>query len=322
MGTVMKNLNRFHFHWSSEVYNYGLAFRKYYKLPRFLPLPFYSDHGVLQVGVIDANIIKRHIPKSIFLTFSPSIMRRQQEISTLKILGTLHPWVYYKEEKNLSRRQPSEYILFFPMHTLPGYQVAGVDDKLSVNFLVENSSQNLDTVVCLHWNDFASERKDFFENNGFKVVMVGKPFDKNYLDEFYRLAAGAKFAIAESWTSAIAYLVDFGVPCTIIKRDVKILNLSKPEDPFDENYLEMNNEVKKAEELFASFPPVISENQIAFVRTELGYQYRESYEKNRRAILGAYYQVLPSWALSKSRVFYLAIFRKLKRKPMWNKSFR
>ena len=308
----MKNLNNVMFHWSSEAYNFGITFRKYYKLPRFIPLPFYSDHGVLPGGIIDNNIIVQHIPKSIFLTFSPSITSRQREIPSLQILGTLHPWVFFKEEMNLVKREQPEYILFFPMHTLPGFKILGMNDDLSLKYLNENTSKNLAKIVCLHWNDYASGRKNIFENNGYKVVTIGDPFDDDYLEKFYELAAGAKFAITESWTSAVAYLIDFGVPCTIIQREVEILSENKPGELFGKSHSEWSLAVKKAEDLFALYPPVISEEQTDFVRQELGYQYRELRDQNRRAIFIAYYQILPKWLVRKSITQISNLYRKLR----------
>jgi len=308
----MTKLNKVKFHWSSEAYNFGLTFRKYYKLPRFLPLPFYSDHGVLPGGIIDSNIIAQHAQNSIFLTFSPSITRRQQEIPSLQILGTLHPWVFFKEEMNLVKREQPEYILFFPMHTLPGFKILGMNDDLSLKYLKEINSKNLAKIVCLHWNDYASERKNIFESNGYKVVTIGDPFDDDYLEKFYELASRAKFAITESWTSAVAYLIDFGVPCTIVPREVEILSESRPEELFGRSHSEWSLAVKKAEDLFSFYPPTISEDQTDFVREELGYQYRELRELNRKAIIAAYYQILPRWFVRKLFTQITNMWKKLR----------
>lgn len=32
--------------WTSEIYSFGRCFREWLNWPRFLPLPFYSDHGI------------------------------------------------------------------------------------------------------------------------------------------------------------------------------------------------------------------------------------------------------------------------------------
>ncbi len=290
-------MNRFHFHWSAEAYNYGRTFREYYNLPKFLPLPFYSDHGVLPAGILDINILENHIPNSIFLTFSPSIYEKRNQFLTLQILGTLHPWVSYKEQKKLSRRRNPNSVVFFPMHSLPDFQIGGMDDESSCEFLLENFPRESEVVICLHWNDFESPRREYFEDHGFRVITLGNPFDKEYIDRFYNLAANARIAISESWTSAVAYLIDFGVPCSILKREVEIVNTSRPEQLFGKNHEFWSEEVAAAEGLFSIFPPAISEDQILFVKSELGYQYRDNYMRNRKAIRKAYFEILPRWVV-------------------------
>jgi hypothetical protein len=254
---------------------------------------------VLQGGIIDMNIVDEHLPDSILFTFSPSVLKRSAEFPTLQILGSLHPWVSYKEERKLSRHAHPNYVIYFPTHSVDGFEINGTEDESSINFLSKNFFTNTKVIICLHWNDFVGDRRAFFERNGFEVMTLGNPYNQKYFENFYKLASGAQFAIAEGWTSAIAYLIDFGVPCTVIERKLQVTNTSRPQERFSYEHPEYSKELKRVDSLFSLFPPIITQEQIDFVELELGYAYKNCWANNRKAIFQAYFRVLPKWAITK-----------------------
>jgi hypothetical protein len=207
--------------------------------------------------------------------------------------------VSYKEKRKLSRLAHPSYVIYFPTQLVDGFEINGIDDESSIKFLSKDSFANNKIIICLHWNDFVSGRKSFFERNGFEVTTLGNPYNKKYVENFYKLASGAQLAISEGWTSAVAYLIDFGVPCTVLESKLQVTNTNRPQERFGYEHSEYSKELKRVDQLFSFFPPVITQEHIAFVEGELGYAYKNCREYNRKAIFEAYFRVLPKWAITK-----------------------
>jgi hypothetical protein len=169
------------FHWSSEVYSLGKTYREYYKLPKWLPLPFYSDHGPMQSGIIDSQIIEECRFDSLYFTFSKKCLTRNTEVNKIKIFGTLHPWVSYREKNFKPSNNPKSFVIFFPLHTTPDYITTGVDDVSSIKYLSEIREAGYKVIICIHWHDLGGAREVLFRENGFETTSLGNPYDKNLL---------------------------------------------------------------------------------------------------------------------------------------------
>lgn len=297
-------MNRLIFHWSSEIYGLGLAYRYVYRIPKIFPLPFFSDHGVIPSGVIDEAILNLPVLNKTFLTFSHSITRQQDKNNDLRIIGQIHPWVIYKEKKFIKRDPSPSKVIFFPLHTVEGYDVKGMDDNASIDFLNRLNEPKQNILVCLHWNDLHSKREEFFRNLGFQVINFGDPMSYDFIDNFYKYAVVTKYAISESWTSGLAFLIDLGVPCQIIPRYVEIESNSELNKNVGFSNPEVKNDIQESESMFLRHLPYVSDEQRKFVEEHLGYAFRNNLVSTRRIILSLYFTSLPNWFMSRLRLLF------------------
>jgi hypothetical protein len=290
-------MSKLTFHWSSEIYGLGTSFRTVFGIPKFLPLPFFSDHGVITSGIIDESIESYPIWRKTFFTFSESVLELKRNHPSLRILGQIHPWVIYKEKKSIRKSENPEEVIFFPLHTVSGYQVTGMDDEQSINFLKELNEEIGTIKVCLHWNDLGTEREALFKHSGFEVISLGNPMSGEYIRNFYDFAVKTKFVISESWTSGLAFFIDMDIPCMILKRELRI----ESDSEFNKNVGFANPRIKSdiqhAENLFSDLNPCVTIEQKQFIQNELGYSFRANNAKNFRVIVLLYLTSWPSWIM-------------------------
>jgi hypothetical protein len=155
--------------------------------------------------------------------------------------------------------------------------------------------------ICLHWNDFGTHRHRFFVKNGFEVFTLGDPMKDSYVDIFYEYAINAKYAISESWTSGIALLVDLGVPCTILPRELFVTSTSEKNSNVGFANPAIKRDIQESEHLFEVLSEVVTSNQYDFVREHLGYQYKKSTFRNAALIYSHFLTSIPSWIYLKSK---------------------
>jgi hypothetical protein len=287
------------FHWSSEIYGLGAAYRSAFKIPRFLPLPFYSDHGVIASGVIDENILRFPIWKKTFLTFSESIAEARDIYPSLRILGQIHPWVVYKEKHSIKKSYNPEIVIFFPLHTVNGYQVSGMEDEKSISYLKSLNEKTGIIKVCLHSNDLGTEREKLFKSEGFDVISFGDPMGDEFIQNFYNFARVTKYAISESWTSGVAFLIDLDVPCVILRRDLRVESHSNLNRKVGFDNPQIRADIQYAEQLFSELTDIVTDEQRSYIQNQLGYPYRSNHSRNLRVVLILYVTSWPSWWIYK-----------------------
>lgn len=302
-------MNTIKFHWSSEIYGLGRAYRYVYNIPKLFPLPFFSDHGVIPSGVIDEAIPNTPIVNKTFFTFSSSIIKKRDQFTNLRIIGQIHPWVIYKEKKSIERNASPAKVIFFPLHTVEGYEVEGMNDQESVNFLKQLDEPEINIFICLHWNDLNSSRESFFKNMGFQVISFGDPMGDDFIDKFYGYARDTKYAISESWTSGLAFLVDMSIPCQIIPRIVQIRSNSELNRNVGFSNHEVLVDIQESEKMFAELLPEVSDDQKKFVQNHLGYRFRDNLGANKKIIIALFFTSLPSWIFHKIKQRFYMIIR-------------
>jgi hypothetical protein len=254
---------------------------------------------VIPSGVIDEAILNMPVAKKTLLTFSDSIIKKRDDFEGLRIIGQIHPWVIFKEKKSIRRLSFPSKVIFFPLHTVDGYEVEGMNDLESVKFLKKLDEPEHNILVCLHWNDLHSKREAFFKQMGFQVISFGDPMRNDFIDKFYEYAQDTKYAISESWTSGLAFLVDMCVPCQIIPRDVLIKSNSELNRNVGFSNPEVKVDIRESERMFSKLFSSVSEDQRKFVQEHLGYAFRDNQEENKRIILSLFLTALPTWIIFK-----------------------
>lgn len=292
-----------HFHWSHEVYSLDLLYRSLYRYPRFLPLFIMTEHGINFDKLFDKEIMKSKLYGLTFFTWNSSTLYENRTIRNPKFIGQIHPWVVYKEKNRLKISPKRAGTVFFPFHTVPGIISKGQDDKESVRFL-EEMNLHKPITVCLHWLDYQTERRVYFEDHGFTVTYAGHPNQSNFMDGFFKLVEDKKEAIVEGWSSAVPYLTDLGIPTRIINREMYeyssdgSLRDTELEDAESRRYYAI------VSKLYMPKYNEPTEAQLIFARTLLGYEFRENRQHNLYLIWLSLFIVGPQWYLRRITKYF------------------
>jgi hypothetical protein len=268
-------------------------------IPRFLPLLFTSDHGVNLGSAFDSGILGLNEKRIPHLTWSSRIRTLGMNGAIPEALGIVHPWVLYRRIHgiNPSGIESRDKILYFPVHSSGGSVASGFDDIAGIEFL-RNNFQDLSRIsVCLTYGDLHSFRRNIFENAGFKVVTVGHPFDRNFVDNFYNLLKRARILVSEGYGSQVAYAVEFGVPvCIIPRRAVELdeLNHAPIVNAF-ENYADFDSRLLEVEDLFGKIVYEVSAEQILFAQSLLGFDFYEETFSTVKIIRKKSFYFIPYW---------------------------
>jgi hypothetical protein len=190
-------------------------------------------------------------------------------------------------------------VIFFPLHTTPDYTTTGVDDVSSIKYLSEIREAGSKVIICIHWHDLGGAREALFRDNGFETTSLGNPYDKDFVDKFYALASKSKFAVTESYTSAVPFFIDAGVPCVILKRSIEVKHVTKTNEKFGTADEEARIDLEEADEIFSMLTDVITDEQRFFAHRELGYEFSGRYESNRKLIMKRYIKELPLWLIGR-----------------------
>ena len=249
LSTVSNKIrNSLQYDWTPEIYGLGKAYRRILNYPSFIPLVFFSDHGVN----IDAANIPEHIDKEtripkLFLTWNDKIyedkdlQRSYWQDKRIKFIFVEHPWVQYRKKMKYQLPSSRKGTIFFPVHTAPGYAVDGFNDRESCTYLRSLNHEYHPISICLHMHDRGTVREAFFQNAGFDVLTIGNSSSYDYVDKFYSTVSQFKSAISEGFGSQVAYLTDFGIPTEVIPRSINVKKLGV--DQLSEYYEGANREI-------------------------------------------------------------------------------
>jgi hypothetical protein len=264
-------------------------------IPKFLPLLFFSDHGTLTGGIVDKQILDVAQNGDFYFSFSKSVCENQKEYPLIRIIGVLHPWVYFRRKHGIIRNFNSENILYFPMHSAPGYKIEGFNDQASIDFLKNLELKSSNIFICLYWFDYVGDRRKKYDEAGFNVITLGHPEDPEFVINFYKVAKQTRYAISEGWTSAVAYLTDLEVPCTVIPRDMSVVHTEDPDRILGMRHEGYSIEIRQAQELFSKFPPQVTSEQRKFVGQQLGYEYEDNHLVTQALVRKLYLTRLIPW---------------------------
>jgi hypothetical protein len=282
------------FHWSQEVYSLGYLYRSAYRYPRFLPLFITTEHGVNFSPEFDEAIKRIKFRGLVFFTWNESSIHKHKKSKTPKFLEQIHPWIIYKEKHKLKIDDHRKGTVYFPFHTVPGIRSEGENDEESIKFLLSsNLSQPI--TICLHWNDYHSERKAYFEACGFDVTYVGHPNSPDFMRNFFDLVRDKRNAVVEGWSTAVSLLIDLGIPTLVLHRQVIEYGTEDPDDVRGYPNPEFRLGYEKACNLFYEHLSTPTLDQVRYVQNLLGYQYRKNTKRNLLMIWVSLFVVGPQW---------------------------
>lgn len=283
----LRRVLRFRFHWSSEIYGLGKTYRSWLGLPRWVPLLFTSDHGVLLGQAIDPELTKPKWVSIPHLTWTVDNMSLPEMGVDRLFLPVVHPWVTYRRARNYGAGAANSGCgtVFFPIHTAGGVITKGINDRDSIEYLKKLDEHFEPIQICMHFGEFNSERAREFQNAGFNVTTVGDPSKGDFVDNFYGLLGRFKYVISENYGSQVPFAVEYGIPVQILPREISEFSATSGEELVGPSHPGYANNISRAQELFQDLPSSISLDQISWAEERLGLANEKHSSKVKRKVL-------------------------------------
>lgn len=296
--SIRQELN-LRYHWSSEIYGQGKAFRKLLHFPRWMPLIFTSDHAAAVGSDVDVRCLKLKSLIRLHTTWSQEIRDTIISLQIPRVFPSvmLHPWVQYKNLMRINRDSNPSGSIFFPHHSSGGATISGYDDLNCLEFLKSLPEKYHPITICFYHPDLATSRPEAFQTSGYRVTSAGDTRDYDFIDNFYDLISKFKFAFSEGWGSQVSYCVDLGIPTMVIPRDISFDYQEGSSVYFGSEDLLLVRDLQRANKIFGHLPNSITLNQSDFVRNTLGYGHAELKGKNTCIIWALTLINFPIWVL-------------------------
>jgi len=260
------------YNFSSEIYGLGLAYREIAKYPKWLPLFFTSDHGIILGELAVEEFWKLRVRPLWNLSWNRDVVNKVSKHLRPRTVYITHPYVLAKK---LQPKESRNGTVVFPYHNVPGYSAPEIDDDRLLIQLTELNWIESPVTVCLHHHDFHSPRADFFLSRGFEVVTAGEPSNPGFLEKFVQICGTKKFAISDGWGTQVAYATYLGIPCYTLPNKILGINseTNTPEFEFDPIF---QKNLLISFELFAKSPPAVNDLQKKFISTKMGLDAKHS----------------------------------------------
>ncbi|WP_230341933.1 hypothetical protein [Methylobacillus arboreus] len=262
----------YYFNWTAEVYSFGKCYREMADYPKFLPLFFYSDHGVgLQSNLYPHELNNK---TSLHFTWHPLKAEKYNNHKQRKILQIVHPWILYRRKKEYRRSECTKGTLVFFAHHVPGVEPSGHDDDEYLYRLKQLPEKFHPIVLCMHMHDINAGYHKKIRHWGLPIVTVGNVYDDSFIDRFYQLVSQFSYGTSMEWGSQAAYMAELGVPYFFLGKPPTFINLNHKEFPKGEiNRFQDDihkSYVRKANDLFSHKLDYVSEDQLLFINEILG----------------------------------------------------
>lgn len=258
-------------HWTSELYSFGKSLRLLGHYPSLLPLYVYSDHG----AGLHSWFYPHELANSsrVFLTFHPLKAERGRAQHDKRVIHIPHPWIHYRRASGLTRLESAKGTLVFLTHHAPGFKWENHTTSRYFDSLRSLPKSYYPVVLCLHMHDINTGLHRELRKEGFPIVTAGDTSSVHFIDRFYELVRGFKYATSLGWGSQVAYCVELGIPYFFLGERPRLLNLSHEELPLGEvQFQDAYHEEfeRRAEALFRTSVDEVTLEQRQFVEFVLG----------------------------------------------------
>jgi len=252
----------------NEVYGLGYWLKDYGYYPKSWPLFTYMDHGTTLSDTIPPHERENDAP--VIFKFSPRLVAEFAKVSKKPVYGLINPTIYCRSKKKISKDENASGSLFFPAHT-----TEMIDDNTSWDSFI----QNLDNIpaqykpidICLHPTDVKKGLDKIFRDKGYKVYTAGDAFSYEFPEKMYNILRRYKFSISNIVGSYVFYSIEMGIPFSLYGSEPKFNNIGDNNIERGEyTSYKRQSAYQKAVKLFTGFHTEISQEQAAFINTELG----------------------------------------------------
>jgi len=209
-------------HWSTEIYGFGLLYRKLLKWGRIHPLPFTSEHGI-PFGTSSLAYAEQERQSSgcepLHLTWNLDVCRAacQEGIESIRIP---HPWSLGWRMGEKKREQVWEGPLLLVPHSLP--EVSAVDDKTFwADYFTNLSQDQHPSAALISHHDLGGSAQSELLRRGVPIFSLGSATSDLFFDLFYEIIGQFSHVMGPNLSSASFYSTDFGVPFELVGHELK-----------------------------------------------------------------------------------------------------
>lgn len=302
-------------YWPSENYSFGHATRANTEYPKWLPLFVYSDHGC----GLHTDLTKHELENSsrIHLTWHYQKHTKYANGQGRRVLLVKHPWMDYRRAKGYHRdaEQCAGTIVFF-MHGTPNVEWTGHDDDAYFAGLKSLPEKFHPIVLCLHMHDINAGFHRKLRRHGFEITTAGNTSNAYFVDEFYRVVRGFRYATAKAWGSYVPYCVEMGTPFfffgsvpTLINKSDRNFELGAAPEFFGDEHRAL---MLQAKELFARPVDSVTPEQLSFVKKHLGFDSKVSPGELKAVLWAEFFHHWKQW-YKIPRYWVIVLIKKLLR---------
>lgn len=196
----------------AEMYGSGAIWREYGYYPKWLPLWIEAPHSTTQYLFLADKDIHTFF-KNAFV-YTERHKNIYDQISRSSCYHTPSPFVLYKQLWNI-RQDPDckGTVVFF------GHSVKTADSLVDFDRYLEElgdlPEEMKPITICLHYLDIKNYTHERLLARGINCVTAGNAFHNDFIPRFYEIIRHHKYAAGNSWTSALLYCADLGLPVSI-----------------------------------------------------------------------------------------------------------
>lgn len=257
--------------WTTEVYSFGKAYREWLDIPRWLPLPFYGDHGYSPYGYLQNH--ERNNSSNIHVTFNKYRYEAIKDKYDKRILYIPNPWINYRKQKGITPSPERKGTLVFYSHSITNVDIIDYDFEKYFSQLRSLPEKYHPLVFMFHINDIQKGHHQFIRERGFPVVTAGNQNDPLFIDRFYDIVRNFEFATSNSGGSELFYCTELGIKYFILGEKPVFYNSGHKENPSgklnDRDKLQQKLNRKKRD-LFHYKNEVDQREKDQFVKDSLG----------------------------------------------------
>lgn len=209
--------------WESENSSFGRTLRLWTGYPDWLPLLVCSDHGVAFHGKIGLNEIENKY--KVHLTWNAKKYKSLQTYPNIDPVHVQHPWVSYRKTHYADHHKKNRKgtVVYFP-HSNPQSELV-FDLERFIENLKNLPSKFHPVFLCLMSHDIKKGLHKALRKYGIPLVTAGNTNSQYFVDRFYEIAYGFRYAASVDLGSHVFYLLEAGVPVFLtgdpVKRVVK-----------------------------------------------------------------------------------------------------
>jgi hypothetical protein len=244
--------------WTSETYSSGKYYRNWLNFPKFLPLPFASDHGIDFGGKLKGISFGSGDEKcSMYLTWGKRISQEISFHDGIEVIPCPSPWAImlkrYQKEKNLETH--GKIICYIPHSTESEDINFELVDDFVKQCVSKNNNELENLVLCVQMHDIRKGLHKYLRKYEIPIITNGNSNDTKYLLRVLRNLQQSKRNYSAFIGTQILYSISLGVPMHIL---------------LPEKYVYPNLEEQKFTELFIDEYSKISIEQQTIVNRYLG----------------------------------------------------